>query len=97
MRYGDVSSEELTHGAYGDEQKVAKEWHNRRPICPYGCDEEGELVEIVMKEGRAIGYYKDSEQLVFTAELQMAPKPTSQKLVLGPDGEYQMVSEETVS
>lgn len=71
--------------------KEATQWRNRRPICPYGCGQEGQLVEIVVTPGKgAIGYYKDSEQLVFTAPMKMMPKPSSKKIVIGPDGEPQL-------
>jgi hypothetical protein len=66
---------------------VATQWKNRRPICPYGCDEEGQLVEIVVRPEGAVGLYKDSEQLVFTAPMKMQPKPNEKKIVIGPDGE----------
>lgn len=69
------------------EYQHATQWYNMRPICPYGCGEEGELVEIVLKDGKALGIYRDSEQLKFTADLQMAPKPTGRKIKIGPDGE----------
>lgn len=73
----------------------ATKWKNRRPICPYGCGQEGVLTEIVVVPGRgAMGYYKDSEQLIFTAPMKMQPKPSSKKLVIGPDGEPQLVTEE---
>lgn len=79
-------------GHYNGKELVATQWRNRRPICPYGCDQEGTLVEIIVDKdtGRATGVYKDSEQLIFTAELQMAPKPSSRKLVLGADGQMHL-------
>lgn len=81
---------------FGGKGKEATEWANRRPICPYGCGEEGELVEIVVEPGKgAIGYYKDSEQLVFTAPMKMQPKPSTKKLHIGPDGEPQLTEEES--
>lgn len=72
----------------------AFQWRNRRPICPYGCDEEGSLMEIIMKDGKAIGIYTHSESVKpFTADLQMSPKPTSRKIQIGPDGEPQIVED----
>lgn len=71
----------------------ATAWKNRRPICPYGCGQEGELVEIVLKDNKALGIYRDSEQLMFTADLQMSPKPTGRRIVIGPDGEPTMAEE----
>jgi hypothetical protein len=71
-----------------EEPEGAIEWRNRRPICPYGCGEEGTLMEVVVKDGKAIGFYTHSQSVKpFTAELEMLPSPTSRKLVLGLDGE----------
>lgn len=92
----DTARKSLRRGdGTGGKPDHATQWHNRRPICPYGCDEEGQLKEIIMKDGKALGIYQDSEGLVFTADLQMAPKPTGRKLTVGPDGQYQMVEETT--
>lgn len=66
-------------------------WRNRRPICPYGCGEEGQLLEIIMKEGKALGIYEDSCKCKFTADLQMAPKPTGHKLQKNASGEMEIV------
>lgn len=72
--------------------KHSTKWRNRRPICPYGCGEEGSLLEIIMKDGKALGIYTHSESVKpFTAELQMSPKPTGRKIQIGADGEAQIV------
>ncbi len=98
IHYGDIdkAKQEFKHDSeysnlVGRKVQHAKAWQNRRPICPYGCGEEGELKEIVMKDGKAIGLYRDSEGLVFTADLQMSPKPTGRKIQIGPDGEPKIV------
>lgn len=66
----------------------ATEWRNRRPICPYGCGQEGNLLEVIMRDGKAIGIYTHKHAInPFTADLQMSPKPTGRKIVIGPDGE----------
>lgn len=83
---------------YDDAPATARQWVNRRPICPYGCGEEGTLLEIVMKDGKAVGIYTHSESVKpFVAELQMAPKPTGRKIVLGPDGNYTLQEETSQS
>ncbi len=74
-----------------DDGYVADEWQNLRPVCPYGCDQEGTLTEIIVTPGKgATGLYKDSVGLVFTAPMKMRPKPSSKKIVIGPDGEPQL-------
>lgn len=77
-------------GYIGTQPLHAAEWQNRRPICPYGCGEEGGLLEVVMKDGKALGIYQDSQKLIFTADLQMAPKPTGHKIMIGADGELKL-------
>lgn len=89
----DMTLEEVTkqYGA-GDTQAIG--WRNRRPICPYGCGEEGNLLEVVMEGDKAVGIYTHRGSIKpFTADLQMSPKPTGKKLQLGPDGEYHMVED----
>jgi hypothetical protein len=98
-----ISENTVKHYRYGSRDRsvipasVASKWHNRRPICPYGCGEEGELVEIIVKPGdiTATGVYRDSEQLVFTAPMKMMPKPATRKLVRGPDGELHETTQES--
>lgn len=78
---------------YGDQTEAIR-WRNRRPICPYGCGEEGQLLEIMMQDEKTIGIYTHSTSVKpFTSDLQMAPKPTGRKLAIGPDGEYTMVED----
>lgn len=72
-------------------KKHSSRWQNRRPICPYGCGEEGQLLEIVMKDGKALGIYEDSCKCKFTADLAMAPKPTGRKIQLNASGEAEIV------
>lgn len=70
------------------------EWRNRRPICPYGCGEEGNLLEVMVKDGKALGIYTHSAEIKpFTAELQMSPKPTGRKIEIGADGEPHIVED----
>lgn len=72
----------------------AAEWRNMRPICPYGCGEEGSLLEVIVKDGKALGIYTHSADVkLFTADLQMSPKPTGRKIVIGADGEPHLVEE----
>jgi hypothetical protein len=62
------------------------------PICPYGCGEEGQLLEVVMGEdGGGIGIFTDSDGCRFTADVEVGEPPTKKKLVIGPDGEYHEV------
>jgi hypothetical protein len=78
------------------EAREAREWSNRLPICPYGCDQEGQLQEIIVTPGKgAVGLYKDSEGLVFTAPMKMRPKPSTKAIQIGPDGEPMMVDDTT--
>lgn len=82
---------------FGRSEAMASQWTNRRPICPYGCGQEGVLVEIIVEPGesKATGYYKDSEQLLFTAPMELRPKPSTRKIVRGPDGELHETTEES--
>lgn len=57
------------------------------PICPYGCGEPGQLREIVMEEGNAIGVFADSDGCLFRANIEIGEPPTKRKLVIGPDGQ----------
>lgn len=94
LKYTELSLEDTVravkkdHGSYSH----TTTWRNRRPICPYGCDEEGNLMEIIMKDGKALGLYTHSGSVKpFTADLQMSPKPTGRKLQMNADGEYELV------
>lgn len=94
MRYKDkdqtLDDMKKTYGEVGVE---ATKWRNRRPICPYGCGEEGNLLEIIMQGDKAVGIYTHSGSVKpFTAELQMAPKPTGRKIVIGSDGEPRLTT-----
>jgi hypothetical protein len=89
MEKFDKDSDE--YGFETDAPAVAEQWINRRPICPYGCGQEGQLKEIVMRDGKAVGVYRDSEGLIFIAPMKMRPNPAQKKLVVGPDGEVNMV------
>ena len=98
MRYtkiDEIPEEIIERYKNGGSMDTAERWRNRRPICPYGCYEEGELLEVIMKDGKAMGIYTHSGSVKpFTAELQMAPKPTGRKLVRGLDGELHYVEGE---
>lgn len=66
----------------------------RLPICPYGCDREGTLLEIVMgTDGRAMGIFNDHPcSCVFIADIQLGDEPpTTKKMEIGPNGDYQEV------
>ena len=75
---------------------VATTWRNRLPICPYGCRQEGQLKEVIIDPDtkKAMGVYRDSEGLVFTAPMKMQPKPSDKKIEIGPDGEPHLVTED---
>jgi hypothetical protein len=64
----------------------------RLPICPYGCDREGTLLEIVMKpDGRALGIFNDHPcSCIFVADIEVGEPPTKRKMVVGPDGELHL-------
>lgn len=86
MRYLDptITLEEVRKG----KGSHATKWKNKRPICPYGCGQEGNMLEVIMRDGKAIGIYTHKHAInPFTADLQMSPKPTGRKIVIGPDGE----------
>lgn len=73
----------------------ATKWKNRHPICPYGCDEEGQLLESFMTDdGRLIGIYTDSDGCRFQAEMQALPNPNKRKRILTKDGEIKEVQGE---
>lgn len=102
LHYGDLKEQYVKSQLYGHLDlrytESSTQWVNRRPICPYGCGEEGNLLEVVMKDGKALGIYTHSGNIKpFTAELQIAPKPTGRKIAIGPDGEPHMVDEESTS
>jgi hypothetical protein len=82
---------------YADRKpEVASQWFNRRPLCPYGCGEEGQLKEIIVTPGKgAVGIYRDSVGLIFTAPMKMRPKPSTKSIAIGPDGEPMMVDATT--
>lgn len=92
----DSGATDDTRAYHGNTAKIADGWVGkgvvRRPICPYGCGEEGVLHEIIQTEEGAVGVYHDSEGLVFTSSLATKPKPNSRKLVVGPDGELTIAS-----
>ena len=96
IKYGAPTESELKErkkilSSGQDSHGIAKQWSGRLPICPYGCDQEGQLQEIIVTPGRgAVGLYKDSEGLVFTAPMKMRPKPSMKAIVIGPDGEPMM-------
>lgn len=73
--------------------KAAVKWSGRLPICPYGCDREGTLLEVVMGEdGNAYGIFNDHPcNCIFVAEIQVPEPPKAMKMVIGPDGEYHEV------
>lgn len=85
--------QELKNKQGGGSVGHADKWHNRRPICPYGCGEEGTLLEVITKfDGVAVGVYTHSDSVKpFTADLVMKPNPKERKLVLGMDGQYSEV------
>ena len=91
MRYSQDKSLDEVKQRHASGYKVTQ-WANRRPICPYGCGQEGTLIEVVVQNKKALGIYTHSESYKpFTADLEMAPKPTGQKIVIGADGEAHMV------
>lgn len=98
IRIGNIDQilTDLRKEARDDDRTVrhAHTWANRRPICPYGCEQEGELVEVIVKDGRALGIYKDSEQLIFTADLEMLPNPKKRVIKIGANGEPYEAEEE---
>lgn len=69
------------------------------PICPYGCDREGTLLEIVMgDDGQAVGIFNDYPcNCIFTADIQVGdpPKTRKNKLVMNADGEMVEVEDTT--
>lgn len=97
MRYGE-SDEDLIKLKQQYGRAHSTQWVNMRPICPYGCGEEGQLLEVIVKDGKALGIYSHSQSVKpFTADLQMAPKPTTRRIKIGPDGEPMVVQEDEVS
>lgn len=82
----------------GEKTRASTSWGGggdiRFPICPYGCGEEGQLVEIIQTKDGTTGLYKDSEGLIFTSPLAAKPKPNERKLVIGPDGEMTLAGGE---
>ncbi len=96
MHFGEVDRKETAKKLRAKHGIVehAQYWQNRRPICPYGCGEEGTLLEIIVKDGKALGIYTHSESVKpFTADLQVSPKPTGGKIVIGADGEPKLVED----
>lgn len=75
------------------EAKRSQKWSGRLPICPYGCDREGTLLEIVMgPDNRALGIFNDHPcTCVFVADIQLGEPPAKKKLIIGPDGQYHEV------
>jgi hypothetical protein len=80
-------SSEWVAGGQAVRTERPKADRQRLPICPYGCGEEGQLKEVIMQDGKAIGIFNDSDGCVFQAFIEIGEPPTKKKLIIGPDGQ----------